>query len=147
MSSPAMSARTLARRLIDGADHASDSRGRVGSNGGVLAAHRALATAYGNLTRSLGTSGPSALLSRALSHGHEAHPMLGDLGPDFLSKPEFELLPSLIERYGAPSVTAAFETVLETLLAFLGRLVGADMVERLVTTSSRTDRNDDEDVR
>lgn len=73
--------------------------------------------------------------------------MLGDLGPDFLSKPEFELLPGLIEQHGAASVSAAFESVLEALLGLLSRLIGEDMVERLVTTSSRTDRNDDQDVR
>jgi hypothetical protein len=54
---------------------------------------------------------------------------------------------SLIQANGASAVGAGLEVVLETLLGLLGRLIGHDMVARLVEQSAPIGTHDDEDVK
>jgi hypothetical protein len=54
---------------------------------------------------------------------------------------------AIVEAYGAPAVAAGLEAVLERLLGLLGRLIGDDMVARLVEQSAIVGTKDDEDVK
>ena len=54
---------------------------------------------------------------------------------------------AIVEAYGAPAVAKGLEAMLEKLLGLLGRLIGDDMVARLVEQEALVGTQDDEDVR
>ena len=140
MSSEALSARELSRRLVTRAteqNHASDSA--------ALAVQTACERAYRELTRSLGTTGSRALLMRALVQAQAEHPVLGAIRIGRPSEPGLDGVSGIVQTHGAAAVTAGLDAVLETLLGLLGRLVGDDMVARLVERTTPNGTQEDED--
>ena len=133
-------ARQLTRRLI----------ARAAENGtapphAAYAAQVASERACRNLARSLGQTGFNALLTRALAHAELEHPVLKAIQVDRHSEHVLGEATKIVEAHGAPAVAAGLEAMLESLFGLLGRLIGDDMVPRLVERPAPADTNDDED--
>lgn len=142
MSLETPSARHLARRLVE----------RAVPPGGTpkdaaLVLQVACDRTYHELTRSLGPTGSRTLLARAIAQAQAEHPILNEIRVD--PQPEAGLggLPGIVEAHGSATVTAAIEAMLEKLFGLLGRLIGDDMVERLVERSSPSGTRDAEEGR
>ena len=123
----ASSPRALARRLI--------ARAALEPNGmesEAYAARAACESAARLLSRCLGPSGFIAMLTRALAQAEVEHPLLKELRAAPRSEPILFEISGLITLHGAPAVAAALEAALEGMFGLLGRLIGEDMVVRLV---------------
>ena len=126
----ASSPRALARRLI--------ARAALEPNGmesEAYAARAACEAAARRLSRSLGSSGFVAMLTRALAQADVEHPLLKELRVAPRSEPILLEISGLITLHGAPAVAAALEATLEGMFGLLGRLIGEDMVVQLVDRS------------
>lgn len=132
MNSDASAAGALARRLIEQAN--SD-------------AQVAYARTCRVLSQSLGAAGFHALLTRALSQTERDHALLTGIRVQRLPEPVLGNLPGLVAAHGASAVDAALFETLETLLGLLGRLVGEDMVARLVDHGGVAGTEDEEEDR
>ena len=137
-----LSARELTRRLVARATAGSDA-----PDSAALAIHAACERTYRELNRSLGTPGSRALLTRAMAQAQAQHPLLAALVIGHQSEAVLEGVPALVQSHGASAVAEGLEAVLETLLGLLGRLIGDDMVTRLVEQSTPIETQDDEDVK
>jgi hypothetical protein len=111
----------------------------------ALATHAASERVYRELTRSLGQVGAAHLLSRAILIARPKHPALDQIRIDRQSTPDVTGVTAAIETFGAPATTAALEAVLATFLALLGRLIGEDLVSRLVEPALSHVPHDDRD--
>ncbi|MDQ2664611.1 MAG: hypothetical protein M3Z05_01250 [Gemmatimonadota bacterium] len=127
MSTEAQSARTLARRLIRraAAEH-------MDADAGALAAQDACELASSELSLSLGPPGFHALLRRALVQCAAEYPFLAELRVNRHASPIFDNVSALVQAHGTAPVAAALEAVLEHMFTSLGRLIGEDLVARLV---------------
>jgi hypothetical protein len=90
----------------------------------------------GALTRVLGATGSRALLTRALSQAQAEHPALENVVMSSSHDVRLQGVATASAANGEPAVVAGLETVLSALLANLGRLIGRDMVARLVAQSA-----------
>jgi hypothetical protein len=79
--------------------------------------------------------GSRALLARALSHARTEHAALNEVSVSRRANVALEGVARASEAHGEWSVVAGLETVLGALLALLARLIGVDMVARLVAQS------------
>ena len=110
-----------------------------GSDAIVVAADRVLRRMQTDLTRWFGSEGSRALLLRALDRTRSGYPALASvdvsLDVEGAGPPPLDgLLDSL--RSGSPSETMdAFVALITAVIALLGRLVGDDMVLRLMAES------------
>ncbi|MEO8621033.1 MAG: hypothetical protein ABI625_08200 [bacterium] len=100
-----------------------------------------------SLYRTLGSSGFNALLTRALAQAEVDHPLLAEIRVRVNSKHILGDMTSLVRTHGAPAVAAALEETLEKMFTVLGRLIGDDMVARLVDHGSPTNTHDEGDER
>ena len=142
MPTNAPNARELTRHLIArAAEHV-----KVPESAALMA-QEACERTLRALTRSLGQTGSRALLTRALAQAEPDHPLLKDLRIGRQSEPGLDGVPGIVQVHGAPAVAAALVVVLDTLLGLLGRLIGDDMVVRLVEQSTPMGMQDDEDVK
>lgn len=130
MTSDVQSARELTGRLV--ARAAATKGGPAGPAGAV---HAACERIYRELSRRLGVTGSDALFARALAQAKSEHLALEEVEIRRNSEPTFEGVTAAVQTHGAPAVVAGLETVLERLIELLGRLVGDDMVVRLVEPS------------
>lgn len=124
-------ARELTRRLV-----ARSGAPTGAPDSAALALHKTFERTYRELTRSIGPAGSRALLTRAVAHSRAEHPLLNDIRVGVQSEPALDGVLAVVQTRGAPAVAAALEAVLETLLDLLGRLIGDDMVARLVEQST-----------
>ena len=131
MASDAPSAQELIRRLVARAATTSD-----GQTGSPLAVQAACERTYGELTRRLGQTGSSALFSRALAQAQVEHPALKGIRIGANSKASLDGVAEAVRMHGAPQVIAGLEAALEKLFVLLSRLIGDDMVVRLVESSA-----------
>ena len=127
MSTGAPSARELTRRLVTRVAVESD-----GPDTGAYAVQAACEATYRELTRRLGPAGSHALLTRALAQALAEYPFLQGVRVGRQTDPTLDGMTAIVEAYGAPAVAAGLEAMLEKLLGLLGRLIGDDMVARLV---------------
>lgn len=127
MSSEARSAHELTQRLVLRA-----STGRNGPEASVLAVQSACEFACAELSLSLGPPGFYALLKRALVQAEPEYPFLKNVRVNRHTSPVFDGLGPLVEENGAAQVASALESVLDLMFTALGRLIGEDLVERLV---------------
>lgn len=134
----ASDAAAIARRLIARAAAAGDARDRA------LAVRVACEHALRDLTHSLGVNGVHALLARAMTQVQGVHPSLLQLGVGRQLSPSIEGFAQSIEAHGAPAVVAGLDALLEALLTLLGRLIGTDIVARLVEHDAAADTFDEE---
>jgi hypothetical protein len=133
--------RELTRRLV-----ASEATQSDAPESAALAAHAACERTYRELTRTIGVSGSETLLLRALARTQTQYPLLTKVRIGRLATPDLDGVTAMVQAHGAPEVAAALEAVLETLLDLLGRLIGEDMVVRLVEQSAPIVTQDDRDV-
>jgi hypothetical protein len=150
MATAELSARQLTHRLIAKATQLSTPPDVVASVGGTpddvaLAVHSASERACRELSRSLGPVGFNALLTRALAQAEAEHPLLKEIRIGRNTDLILGDVRPIIQTHGAPAVAAALGAALETMFSLLGRLIGDDMVARLVDRSTPTGRQDDGD--
>ena len=95
------------------------------------------------MSRWLGAAGCAALFSRALADTRTDHTALADvrLGED--PQQVLEGVSQAVQRSGAVAVAAGLEALLIHLLELLGRLVGSDIVVRLLELSAPDDASDE----
>jgi hypothetical protein len=129
MSTPGSSAlaRTLARELLE---REMTGGKEVAALGAALG--RVYARASGNLRRSVGEDGYTALLSRASARMHAELPGLKDVQLFDADGVHVGDLVTAINDHGATVVNAAFESLLAALVDILSDLIGADMVRNLL---------------
>jgi hypothetical protein len=107
-----------------------------GAQGTAVAAAVACERMCRTLARSLGAIGSRALLTRALSQAQAEHPALQEVSISAKADVALHGISIATAAHGEPAVIAGLETVLGALLALLGRLIGKDMVARLVAQSA-----------
>ena len=138
MSTEGQSAQALARRLI-----ARTSEGRTGGDAGVRAAQSACEFASFELSLSLGAPGFQALLRRAVAQSAVEFPFLAGLPVSRHPDHVFDGVDGLIKEHDPSVVAAALENVLELMFASLGRLIGDDLVARLVERDMALETHND----
>lgn len=121
--------RALARLLVlrqSGSDEADDPC--------AAPARAACEAACREVARWVGPLGATALVSRAMAASRFRHPPLAVIE---LDRSRFLLtgVDEAVRIHGPQSTSAALEGMLVVLIELLGRLVGADLAERLVTSS------------
>ena len=131
MASDALNAQELTRRLVARASSADN-----GQNDPSLAVQTACERTYHELTRRLGQTGSSALLTRALVQAQTEHPVLKEIRLGGSSKTTLNGVKEAVQAHGVPAVAAGLEATLEKLLGLLSRLIGDDKVARLVESSA-----------
>jgi hypothetical protein len=103
---------------------------------GAAATADACETICRTLTRVLGSTGSRALLTRALTQAQAEHPALRNVAIRSGRAVALQGIASASATNGEPAVTAGLEALMGALLALLGRLIGKDMVARLVAQSA-----------
>jgi hypothetical protein len=88
------------------------------------------------LTRALGATGSRTLLTRALSEAQAEHPALQSVVIGTGREVTLQGIAAASAASGDSALIAGLETLLSALLANLGRLIGRDMVARLVAQSA-----------
>jgi hypothetical protein len=122
--------REIARRLID-----SRRQERTGADTAARAAASACDHLYRELSRWVGVDGCHALFTRALAQARTEHPTLAQIQLHPRSEPYVDGLAAAIMAYGDAGTAEALESMLVRLLELLGRLIGDDMVMKLVGRS------------
>lgn len=141
MSTGAHGPRDLTRRLVSRAAEG------VGPDSDALAAASACRLVCAELSLSLGAPGFEALLRRALTKAEPEFPFLATLRVKRHGEHVFDDVARLTEENGAARVATALATVLESMLTALGRLIGDDLVARLVERDTRVATQDDGSVK
>ena len=126
MSPDTPSARELAHRLL-----ARDAA-RGGDVGGVALVVAACERAHLDLARWIGPAGCHALFTRALTQARIAHPALRHVDLRVGAAPGLDHVDQAVAASSADAVAAGLEEMLVALLSLLGRLIGDDMMERLL---------------
>lgn len=119
--------RQLTRRLLDREGGSEDAAGA-----GAAAAHDACERVYRELCRWVGTNGCLALLTRALADARAGTPVLEEIRIAARSETGLEGVPESVLKHGATATAEGLEVLLVKLFELLGRLIGDDMVMRLV---------------
>jgi len=127
-------AEDLIRRFVA---TAASENGAAGSTD--HARHIAVDRICRGLARSLGAQGFDALLNRALRQTEIEHPLLEGIRVGRGDEPVLLGLDNLVAQHGDEKVNAALESILRTILALLGRLIGEDMVPRLLEPMARVE--------
>jgi hypothetical protein len=122
--------REIARRLID-----SRRQERTGADTAARAAASACDHLYRELSRWVGVDGCHALFTRSLAQARTEHPTLAQIQLRPRSEPYVDGLAAAIIAYGDAGTAEALESMLVRLLELLGRLIGDDMVMKLVGRS------------
>ena len=129
-----LSARQIARRLIE-------SRGS--EQAGARTAAGACDQFYRELSRWVGADGCHALFVRALAQATTEFPLFRKIQLHARSEPYVEGVSEAIKAYGDDETAEALQALLIRLVELLGRLIGDDMVmkliDRSVTASARGD--------
>jgi len=120
-------ARQIAHRLIS-------RRGakRAGDDSAARAAAAACDELYRELSRWVGPHGCEALFRRALAQARSDHPALEQIQLSGGSDPHLDGVAASAKAHGDAATGAAIEAMLFALIELLARLIGYDMVTRLV---------------
>jgi hypothetical protein len=134
--------RQLTHRLLDRAGGSDDA-----ADAGAAVALDACERVCRELSRWVGTNGCSALLARAIADARVGHPVLEEIRIADRSEPGLEGVPEGVRKHGAAATAEGLEMLLVTLLELLGRLIGDDMVMRLVEQVEQDRTPDDPPAR
>jgi len=137
MRTYAQSAQELTRRLVA---KAAAENGAAGATS--RAYHTACERACRELSRSLGAAGFNALVTRSLALSETEYPLLKGIRLGRAGETVLGGLDDLVAQNDARKVDAALECMLATMLGLLGRLIGDDMVPRLLEPMERVDTPD-----
>jgi hypothetical protein len=107
-----------------------------GAEGAALAAAAACERICRSLTQSFGFKGSRALLTRALSRAQIEHAALREVSVSSRSDVALDGVARAAQSHGESGVVAGLETLLSALFALLARLIGSDLVARLVAQSA-----------
>ena len=130
MSSPD-SQHPSARQIV----HRATSRHRAEGAGKDTAARAAAAACdeiYRELSRWVGPHGSEALFRRALAQARSEHPALEQIRLGGGSDPRLEGVPAASDNHGDAATSEAIEAMLFVLIELLARLIGYEMVMKLV---------------
>lgn len=136
MSTNAPDARSLVRSLVAKSEDAA---------GEAYAMHSACERTLRRLTRSIGTVGSRALMSRALRDARKDFPILDAITLASPPAQSLEGMSAIVEAHGAPGAARALESLLAGMLGLMGRLIGDDLVGQLVRQLETEDTQDNED--
>ena len=120
-------ARQIARRLVDSRRHE-----RTGADTPARAAASTCEHLYRELSRWVGPDGCHALFTRALAQAKPEHPALGQIQLRPRSDPYVDGVAATIMAHGDAATAEALESLLVHLVELLGRLIGDDMVMKLI---------------
>jgi hypothetical protein len=125
-----LATREIARRLINrrGVDQA-------GSRSAAQAAAAACDHLYWDLSRWVGLDGCQALFTRALTQARADHPVLEQIRLSTKSDRHLDGVSETIKTHGDGATAESVESVLVALIELLTRLIGNEMVTRLVEGS------------
>ncbi|CAN5899468.1 hypothetical protein BH11GEM2_BH11GEM2_29550 [soil metagenome] len=137
MSTEALGALDLTRRLVQ--REASQREAPVDD---ALALTAVCEHACRELSRTLGTPGFDAVLKRALHSAEAEFPFLASIRVNAPSPHILGGIPELVQSHGAAPVAAALTASLDSMFILLGRLIGDDMVARLVERESSAPHDD-----
>lgn len=98
----------------------------------ALAAQVRCERTYHAFARSIGPAGAHALLNRALSKAMERHPALKCVRIEGMSELGIRGVSEMTQLHGDHTATVALQAVLDSFLASLSNLIGADLVARLL---------------
>jgi hypothetical protein len=98
----------------------------------VAAAQAACERLNRELSRWVGANGSLALFNRALAEARAVHPVLAEIRIRSRSEARLEGVTETSQKHGAAATADGLTSLLVTLLELLGRLIGDDMVMRLV---------------
>lgn len=104
----------------------------------VANAASALAAAndlYRDLSQWVGHDGSHALFSRSFAQARARHPALADLKLSVRSEPYLTNLAKIIKAHGDSDAGAGIEAMLVALFDLLSRLIGDDILTRLIDGS------------
>ena len=96
------------------------------------------------LSRWVGANGSLALFTRALAEARAQHPVLAEVRIRTRSAASLEGVPETVQKHGAAATADGLTSLLVTLLELLGRLIGDDMVMRLVEQGNQNDSRNGE---
>lgn len=99
-------------------------------------AERVTGEVRGRLVRWVGSEGYHLLLQRALAQVRGLHPVLDGVTCD---QGHLRGIPEALEAHHLPEVAKALEALLATLIDRLGRVIGAELAERLVSPAMGTE--------
>jgi hypothetical protein len=134
-SSPASTPLQIARRVF-AREMISANEREAGRFSAAL--QRAWLPVIGALRDTMGEEGCDALLARALARAEAEHPTLITIRRVNGSSLHLEGITAGIEAHGVPAVAAANEALLAALVEILVRLIGEDMVMRLIDPDAAT---------
>lgn len=83
------------------------------------------------LRNAMGVDGSDALLGRALARTQAKHPAIASICRDARGT-ELDGVAAAVDKHGIEAVTVAVEALFEALVDVLARLIGEDMVVRLM---------------
>lgn len=130
----------LTRRLID-REAPGDAPAKR-----AAAVHSACERVAHELSRWVGTHGCDVLFTRALTESRTEHPLLATIRVRGPLEPGLDGVPESIQANGAAETAAALEALLVTLFELLGRLIGDDMVMRLLGRGVQENPQADETI-
>jgi hypothetical protein len=119
--------RQLAERLIK-----VHSSGAGRSPSPAAAAVAAVDNLYGELSRWFGRDGCHALFARALAQARNDYPALEKIQLRPGAEQYFDGASDAIETHGDATAAESIEAMLAALIDLLGRLIGYDMVTKLI---------------
>ena len=126
-SRPSKDALSLARQLLG-----RETAGTLEPAETGAALQRTLARVSENLRRSLGDDGYSALLARAIAQTQAEYPALGDIHGDGVAGFSMDAMAANAGSDDIHVISAAFESLLASIVEVLSGLIGADMVLNLL---------------
>ncbi|MBK5187731.1 MAG: hypothetical protein JJD97_05760 [Gemmatimonadaceae bacterium] len=145
------STRAIPAELVSAHELAANMIARAGgirnTEGGVAAAAAVIATerTYRQLARSLGRIGSHAIFSRALALTQAEFSVLRQIHFERDADHVLRGVVDVTSHHGINAVSEALESMLETAFVLLGRLLGPDMVSRLMDRSTTIDAPEHED--
>lgn len=139
MSTEALSARDLTNHLV--------ARAALAEHAPERAAHAACEIASQQLSRSLGPIGFNGLFTRALVQAEAEHPLLRELRLERGTATPMPPITDVVAKYGPEPVADALRAALVTMFELLARLVGMDVVVRLVERNPHAGLQETEDGR
>lgn len=103
------------------------------------AAHDACERVFRELSRWVGTGGSVALLRRALIESRAKHPVLAEIHIDYQSNVALQGVTESINEHGGAKLAQGLESLLESLIGLLGRLIGYDLAATFVERTALND--------
>lgn len=124
---PSKGAQDLARQLLG-----RETAGTLEPAATGAALERTLARVSENLRHSIGDDGYTALLARAIAQTQIEHPALSDIRGDGSLVFATTGLTADVGTHDVHAISAAFESLLASIVDVLSGLIGADMVLNLL---------------